>query len=164
MGPALVLKSVLGRHVSLGVFGVVQIVIDVESVSNILLGRFPVHDHLHTLPGALAVAAVVTLLARAPLSWVNGWLRRREDVPRWLRDELLPVTWLSAGLGAGLGGATHVLFDGMMHADARPFAPFVSTNVLLVPGSFEAIHGACAVAGVLGLVLWSLFARRAPGA
>lgn len=161
MGPALVLKAGLGRSMSLGTFGLTQVVIDVESVGNILTGRFPVHDHLHTLPGALAVSAVVTLLARKPLSVVYSWLRKREDVPRWIsKEELVEVSWLSAGMGALLGGVTHVLFDGMMHSDSRPFAPLVAGNPLLVPESFEAIHVGCAIVGVVGYLLWKVrFAR-----
>lgn len=45
----------------------------VESVGNLVLGRYPVHAAWHTVPGALLVAAVVVAPARAvllPLSHV----------------------------------------------------------------------------------------------
>lgn len=154
MGPAMVLKAAFGRSMSLGTFGITQVVIDVESVGNILTGRFPVHDRLHTLPGALLVALGVTVVFRAPLTFIYARLRKRDDVRSWIATELVEVSWLSAGIGAFFGGVTHVLFDGMMHADARPFAPLVPGNPLLIAESFEAIHVACLVLGVLGFVAW----------
>jgi hypothetical protein len=156
MGPAMVLKAAFGRSMSLGTFGVTQVVIDVESVSNILLGRFPVHDRLHTLPGALLVAAGVTVLFRAPLSFVYARLQKREDVASWISHELVGVSWFSAAMGAFLGGVTHVFFDGMMHADARPFAPLVAGNPLLIADGFMAIHIGCAILGALGFLAWIL--------
>ena len=55
LGAALPLKPLAGRRLSLGVFALVQIGIDLESGYNLLLDRWPVHARLHTLPGALAV-------------------------------------------------------------------------------------------------------------
>ncbi len=147
---------------SFGTFTVVQGVIDVESVGNILLGRYPVHAFLHTMPGALAVSAVVALAGPKSLSAIYAWLQRqRSPLLGKLRGELEPVGYVASSIGAVLGGSTHVLFDGMMHADARPFAPWIRSNVLLVPDSFVEIHLACAALGLVGYFLWSTFRRRA---
>lgn len=163
MGPAVLLKAGLGRSMSLGSFGITQVVIDVESVGNILTGRFPVHDRLHTLPGALVVAGVVTLISRAPLAIVYARIRKRPGVSSWLSEELVEPTWLAVAVGAFLGGVSHVILDGMMHSDSRPLSPLVAGNPLLVPNSFEAIHLGCAAVGIVGFIAWrAVLALRKP--
>ena len=58
LGPLMPLKAVVPRHFSLGVFAVVQVVIDLESIWNIVRDNPVVHDRLHTLLGAMLVAAL----------------------------------------------------------------------------------------------------------
>lgn len=166
LGPALVVKAVCPRWISLGVFAVVQVAIDVESVGNLLLGRYPVHAGWHTVPGALLVAAVVVVPARALLAplylRLARALERAGDVPAWVRDELASLSWPSALGGALVGALSHVGLDAIIHADVVPLWPWVPGNPLLVPGSFVATHVACVVAGVLGLALWAVLATRRP--
>src|SRR6185503_16141656 len=77
LGPALVVKAIFRERFSLGVFTLVQGVIDVESIANILLNRWPVHADLHTVLGALAVSAVCAVVGRPLVSWLNRRLPRR---------------------------------------------------------------------------------------
>jgi hypothetical protein len=163
LGPAIVVKAVCPRWISLGVFAAVQIAIDVESVANILLGRYPVHGVAHTVPGSLLVAALVLVPARALLGPLYGRLARVHGVPPWARAELGAVSWTAALGGAVFGALSHVLLDAVIHADQAPLWPWVDGNPWLVPGAFVPMHLACAVAGLAGLVLWPALAARRAG-
>ena len=47
-GPGLLLKAAAPRHVSFTAFVASQVLIDLESLYNILRGAWPVHRELHT--------------------------------------------------------------------------------------------------------------------
>jgi hypothetical protein len=163
LGPALIAKGLSRRHFSLGTFALVQFVLDTEVVWNVLRGRSVVHTNLHTLLGATVIATLATLCWR-PLSWVNQMIARRlarapaRDAPEIA--EFGPVTWTGALMGAGLGVLLHVPLDAMMHGDMKPFAPWSTANPLYIPTSFEWLHLACLIAGVLGYWMWLRRVRR----
>jgi hypothetical protein len=165
-GPALIAKAALRQRFSLGVFALVQGVVDVESVWNILHGYWPAHTRLHTFVGALLVGAVCVPLGRALGTRANAALgrvaRARTDVPACLAAEFQPVTWVGALAGALFGAVSHVLLDGLIHMDMAPLRPWREGNPFLIPESFEFVHLACTVAGVLGGVAWLLAARAQP--
>lgn len=166
LGPALLLKSCGRSRFSLGVFALVQIAIDVESLWNLTTGNMPIHAHLHTLYGALAVSVVCVVPGKYMVSWLKNRLHRAaagraENRPGWLLRELGQVSWTAAGSGALLGGVTHVLLDAMMHPDVTPFAPWWSHNPLVILDSFDWLHGLCVLVGIVGLALWLASARRA---
>jgi hypothetical protein len=164
-GPALVVKALAGRHFSFGAFVATQVIIDIESISNILLRRWPVHAHLHTVVGSLAVAVAVIAVGKWPLSALNRWLRRvtsgRRDSPSRFADAFAPLSWSSLVFGAVFGGLSHIALDAMMHRDMMPLSPWSAANPLLIEGAFSAIHLACAVVGFVGFGMWVLLARRA---
>ncbi len=152
------MKAFLRDRFSLGVFALSQGVIDVESVVNILRGNWPVHAHLHTLPGALAVSAACALVGPSIVNPAYRWLAARGGdgvaLPAWAHGEMRPVGWTASIVGALFGGLSHVALDGMMHPDMAPLAPWTAGNPLLLPHAFLAIHLACAVVGALGLAAW----------
>src|SRR5688572_17263662 len=117
-GPGVVLKAVGGDRFSFGAFALVQVAIDVESGFNMLTGRYPVHDHLHTMPGALIAAALVAVVARPGLPPVLRLLRRMlervEGYPASLLPSAAPAGWTPIVIGALLGGVTHVLLDAVI--------------------------------------------------
>lgn len=137
-GPGLLVKAAAPRAVSLTAFVGANVVVDVESVANLLAGRYPVHAALHTVAAAsaagllvgLAVAAVGRVSGRASAEWARG----------------------PALLGGLLGGASHPLLDGAMHPDIRPFLPFTEANPLLGLVGLDVLHLACVGAGAAGLV------------
>jgi membrane-bound metal-dependent hydrolase YbcI (DUF457 family) len=137
---------------SLTSFVVTTIAIDCESGYNLLLGRYPVHRFLHTLVGATLVALTVAVMLGAIELWMR---RKRATNPDGTRrtDESL------AGIGVGAGAAawSHVLLDGIMHADLRPFAPWSDANPMLDLIPLAALHLGCVGAGVLGALI---FLRR----
>jgi membrane-bound metal-dependent hydrolase YbcI (DUF457 family) len=65
---------------------------------------------------------------------------------------LLATAWFATG--------SHVLLDGVMHRDARPFWPITGSNPLLGVVGVGGLHLACLVVGFFGLVVlalgWSL--------
>ena len=178
-GPGLIFKAVLGRRMSFGAFALANCVIDVESAANLLLGRYPVHDHLHTFAGSLPVAVAVAVVAPRPLSRLNHWVRTRgvdalaqqylgqnraSSVARLARHisldpALQPVTWAAGTAGAFLGAVSHVLLDAVIHADMDPLAPWREENPFLLSGSFVWMHVACAAAGVAALWAWPVLAN-----
>jgi membrane-bound metal-dependent hydrolase YbcI (DUF457 family) len=147
-GPGLLLKAAAPRRVSLTAFVLANVAIDVESVVNLVAGRMPVHATLHTFAVApvlgLALGAVVHAPARAG-RWKN------------------PETALAPALTGGwLGGFTHIVLDGVMHRDIRPFWPFTDANPLLRVVDLPALHLVCVATGALGLAwLAARSARRA---
>jgi hypothetical protein len=158
VGPAIVVKALGPRWFSLGVFTLVQVAIDVESVVNIALGRYPVHAALHTVAGSLAVAAVLVMPARYWLPLVYAWIARVPDLA-WLRSRLAsghPIPWTAAITGAVFGALSHVVLDALMHPDVNALAPWRQGNPMFIPGSFIAIHVGCLLLGVIGAVALGL--------
>jgi hypothetical protein len=157
LGPALLVRAAGRGWFSLGVFALVQGLIDLEPVAHVALGRFPLHGSVHTPPGGLVAALVGALAGKPALSALYGALRprlaARADVPRWLVAELRPITWRAAAGGALTGALSHLVLDALIHHDVRPLWPAVAGNPLLIAGSFGWVHGACAVMGLAGAVL-----------
>lgn len=149
VGPGVLLKAVAPRAVSLTAFIGANVAIDVESVVNLLAGRFPVHATLHTVGVALAVGLGVGV----GIAWVGHWRRWRGA--EWSTAPAL--------LGGALGGVSHSLLDGIMHADIRPFLPLTADNPLYRVVGLDVLHGACVAAGVVGtgVLAWLKWGRAA---
>lgn len=151
-GPGALLHAAAPRHVSFLAFCAANVLIDIESGYNLLRGADRVHAFFHTYVGAtLVIVAVVALHAG-----LSGLARRRR-VPDLFG-------WRSLGrgavaTGAVLGAYSHVLLDSVMHADARPLAPFSGHNPLLGWLSWDSLHGVCVALGVAGVAV--LLLRRA---
>lgn len=149
VGPGVLLKAVAPRAVSLTAFIGANVAIDVESVVNLLTGRFPVHATLHTFGAALGVG----LLVGGLVAWTGRRVRRRS--PEWATGP--------AFLGGALGGLSHPLLDGIMHGDIRPFLPLTADNPLYRVVGLDVLHGACVVASVVGagVLAWRRWGRAA---
>jgi hypothetical protein len=162
-GPALLVKAALRGRFSLGVFALVQAVIDTESVVNLARDAWPIHSFLHTLPGSLAVAVACAAAGRPLCSRLNLYLTRPHEkalaLPAWVTSELRGVTWTGALVGASFGALSHVALDATMHPDMSPFWPWTADNPLLRADPLLAIHLGCTIAGLLGLAAWAALAR-----
>jgi hypothetical protein len=151
-GPGLLGKSLAPRWYSMGTFMAVQVVIDVETLYHIVQRDEVLHDVLHTFIGA----TLVGLAMAAIIVWAVGLVRRFDtgtQLLEWaervgLGGEVSPMGILVGGI---VGGLTHPLFDGLMHADIRPFRPFTDANPLLGLISYRSVHDACDVAGLFGI-------------
>jgi hypothetical protein len=154
-GPGALLAQATRSRVSFLSFCAVNVLIDVESLYNMVTQQPRIHTFLHTYVGATLAAALVVALY-IPARWIAA---RLPDSPvlRWRR---LPLSAVAAG--ASLGAWSHVLFDSVMHADIMPLAPFTQVNVLHLAVSLRTLHVFCIVTGVLGL-LWWLWRNRDKG-
>ena len=144
-GPGAALHALAPRQVSFLAFCAANVVIDVESLYNLMHHRMPVHAFLHTYVGATLV-----WLGLAALFWLALKL---PGVKARTRLGLRQVA-----LGALLGAYSHVLLDSVMHPDIQPLAPFAAGNALQGVISLQALHWAC-LASALFALLW-MGARR----
>lgn len=156
MGPGLLVKAVLQGSFSLMVFGWTQILMDIQPLVVIVTGVGHLHGFSHTLVGATLIGAVAALSGKYAAEFGLRVIREARYLPvRW------PVAWGSAFIGA----YSHVLLDGVMHADVEPFAPWSTANPFLPLASIEALHVFCLVSGALGAILYfvvaALLVRRA---
>ena len=140
-GFGLLFKGAGPRHVSLSAFVASQVLLDLESGYHLWHGNWPVHRVMHTFP----VATLAGLFAGACVALAGRWIR------------LGPETALRPALVGGLlGGVSHPILDGIMHADMHPFAPFSPANPLLDLVGLGALHLGCVIAGALGaLFRWA---------
>ena len=152
-GPGLFIKAVAPRAFSFAAFAAAQVVIDVETLIHIVRHEWPLHRSAHTLLfGSLIGLGTAGLLYLATLA-----IRHR---PIWRLPALTgEVTAQGLLVGGWLGGASHAVLDGLMHADIRPFAPFVDQNPMLGMVDVGVLHASCAVLGLVALI--GLAARRA---
>ncbi len=152
MGAAVLLKPLAPTRFSVLVFGVSQVAIDLEPLVRILRRDEVLHGWTHTLLGALALGAVAAGVAHAPVNWWIALLRRREAPATFTA----PLGWRVAFASAWIGTGTHLLFDGIMHADMMPFAPLTAANPLLGAIGMGSLHLGLLAAGLLGLILLAL--------
>ena len=150
LGPGLAFKALGGHRVSFMVFGGAQVLMDIEPLLGILQDTPVLHGPSHTVAGALVIGS---------LAWLSG-----KPVSALVLDILkiphAPITWRAAFAGAYLGTFSHILLDAVMHADMRPWWPLGAGNPLLHAIGIDALHLACAGAGVLGLGLLAAKAAR----
>lgn len=130
------------RQLSFLAFCAANVLIDVESVWNLLHGHAQVHAFFHTYLGA-------TLAGLATAGLCLMWRRWRLSAP-------LPAAHRrSLTLGALLGAWSHVLLDSVMHADIRPLAPFSESNALFRVIDLPELHLILLGLGVLGgMAVW----------
>lgn len=157
-GPGALLHAVAPRHVSFLSFCAANVLIDFESLYNLLRRRHPVHAFFHTYLGATLVIAAVVLLflglrVFASHSWLPKLFRWRE-----LRSQQVAI-------GAALGAYSHVVLDSVMHRDIQPLSPFSFSNALLGVIPLSTLHLACLVLGALGggliAIRWFVAGREA---
>jgi membrane-bound metal-dependent hydrolase YbcI (DUF457 family) len=142
-GPGAAAHAIAPRYVSFLAFCSTNILIDFESLYNLINGRHPVHAFFHTYFGAsLVIASTVGIFI------FLRWLAKKVWLPDLLRWKELTMTQVVGG--ALLGGYSHVLLDSAMHQDIRPLAPLSDGNVLLSLVSLGALHWACIALGLAG--------------
>jgi membrane-bound metal-dependent hydrolase YbcI (DUF457 family) len=144
-GPAILLKALAPRHVSLLAFALSQVAIDIESGYHLLREEWPVHRLMHTLPVATGAGVAVGTVV---------WLVGRRMAPARRAEIQAEVRALPAYAGGFLGGASHSLLDAIMHADVQPFLPFALSNPLLGVLDLAQLHLFCVVTGVCGVAVF----------
>jgi hypothetical protein len=153
MGPALAVKAFGGPRFSLLVFGLSQIAMDIEPLARLLRGDRIVHGVTHTYVGATAIAGLGVLIFK-PLSELLLRLWNVIFDHHWTRTLRVTdrISWTTAVVTAFLGTWSHIFLDGLMHGDMQPWWPFAEGNSSLGLVSRAMLHGACMLAGFLGVL------------
>jgi membrane-bound metal-dependent hydrolase YbcI (DUF457 family) len=146
-GPGVLFHAAAPRKVSFIAFVAANCITDCESIYNVLRGNYPVHRFLHTFVGATLVAALTIAL----FAFLRR-LARTIEMPNWL--EWQGLTLLSVSVGSLLGSYSHIVLDGVMHADMRPLAPWSDENPFLHLVSLSTLHWLCVGAAVVGGLWW----------
>lgn len=153
-GPGAALHAIAPRHVSFIAFCGANVLIDVEPLTYMLRHEYPLHRFFHTFAGASLVwpaTILVFLLAQRSAEVV--------PIPNIFNWKSLTVS--RVGIGAALGAYTHIVFDGLMHRDMHPLAPFSDENPLLGLVPLAWLHWFCIVAGIMGAAVAGFrYARR----
>ena len=140
-GLGLAAKAVAPRRFSLALFIALQVIIDLESLYNLVKHRYPVHTFLHTFVGATSLAFGSSIIV---FSVIVCWQPKSRYTKRqrfaWLGALALFATW------------SHVILDGIMHQDAEPFWPFTTQNPLLALVRLNVLHLGLVILGVVGLI------------
>jgi hypothetical protein len=159
-GIGLACKGPLARRFSFTIFTATQVAIDLESAYFLFTGQHPVHRFFHTFIGASLVCLVVATLGRPLCEAILRWSVRAlgAERPAWW-DGDASISRSSALLSALVGMLGHVIPDAIMHADARPLAPFSDHNPILALISLGALHIALVALGAIGFG-WMIVAAR----
>ena len=163
-GPGALLASAAPGRISWTVFALANVLIDLEPIGLFLLIGDPAHPWLHTIPGALAVAAMAASMGRKPceafLRWWNSRLSPAQARWLWVRPELSPA---AAWAGALLGTLSHVGLDAFMHGDVRILWPLQEANPLVGRIDLGWLHAACVIAGGAGVAILAIRRRGLRG-
>lgn len=146
-GPGAALAVLARRRVSFVTFCAANVLIDVESLYNLVTGGFPVHAFFHSYIGATLAGIAAVFAVRLARSIARRW--ELSNLFGWF-DE----TNASLVAGALIGAWSHVVLDSVMHADIAPFAPFSAANGLYRIVPVDVLHGFCAASAVLALALF----------
>ena len=131
MGPGLLMKALLQGSFSLMVFGLAQIIMDIQPLVVILTGEGHLHGFSHTYVGATLIGIGSSL---------SGKYASELGLRLIGQVRYLPISWPVAIISAFVGSYSHVLLDSVMHGDVEPFAPFMLNNPLLGFITVEALH------------------------
>ena len=150
MGPGLLLKAGLPGAFSLMVFGWSQILIDLQPLYVLLTGQGVLHGFSHTFLGAVLIA---------PVAAVSGKYLGEMGLRLLRLAHFNPIGWRVALGSAFIGTLSHVLIDGIMHADMRPLTPFADHRFGYGLFSVDTLHLLCLASGVIGAAGWYLHRR-----
>ena len=155
-GPASLVKAVVPGYFSISAFMLVQVVIDIESLYNMIHDRYPVHSYLHSYVGSTIVALLVMVSCALFVSLVlANWNKYHGRSPDSRLNVGSTITWKSAAFGAFIGAYSHVALDSIMHSDIHPYWPFSDLNHLYLVVSVPVLHLVCFVFGAVGFT-WLL--------
>lgn len=130
------------------VFVIAQVVIDVETLVNMIQRAHRLHTFFHTFLGSL-VAALIAVGVGWLVYPFGAWIL--EKLPGKFSDWVRAVRffpaqkpgWVCLGISALVGAWSHVVFDALMHSDITPFAPFTNANPMQDLIGVGELHLAC---------------------
>jgi len=143
LGPGALIKALAGPRFSFMIFGGSQVLMDIEPLLHMLRQDRVLHGPTHTLAGAGLIGLAAAMVGKPMTQFVF----------KVAKADALTLTWGVALTSALAGTFSHILLDGMMHADMSPFWPITDGNALLDVMSVRALHLVCTACGALG-VMW----------
>lgn len=169
MGPGATLKLIGQGHFSLLIFGLAQVLIDLEPLIRMYRDDPIVHGASHTYLGALLVGTLAMLIGKPLFQWlIRDWNETRKPGPLNKLTCREQISWPAAASGAYIGTMSHVVLDSIMHDDIHPWAPLRQANglYLLIPiGWLDLlclVAGVFALMGFIILILWRCFSIEVP--
>lgn len=151
IGPGTFFKLFAGKRMSLVVFGVSQVFMDLEVVGRLVLGFDRLHGFTNTILGATTVLVASVFLGKpiseAALKWWNRNLSAKHQRLLAVDDS---ITRFAAWSGAALGVYSHWFLDALMHGDARPLWPFSDANQFIGWLSIDNNNLVCMALLILG--------------
>lgn len=142
-GPGSLIKSLLRKHFSFSIFIISQIIIDLETLKNILSGSARLHTFFHTFLG-------VTLLI--PLLAIVGKYLFQILASKF--SKVGKVSWSMSFISSAIGFYSHILLDAVMHRDLMPFAPFSTSNPFLGLISVSVLYHFCLLTGFASFIVF----------
>ena len=157
MGAGLIAKAALGKRFSLVSFGLAQILMDIEPGVRMIRDDAVLHWVSHTLWGAVAIGVLAALIS----PWLIKVIVARYNsevahykIANWAYSQSIRPS--AIWLGAFFGTFSHILLDGLIHADMSPFAPLIASNPLLNMVAHDDVYWIMAVCSATGAALWLL--------
>lgn len=152
-GPGALATSLAPNKISWVMFGLANIVIDLEVITYYAITEFPTHGYLHTYVGATVLGVLVAIYGRKTGEWLlcrwNAWLSPSQA--SWLGTD--PRISLKAALwGSLVGTLSHVFLDSIMHGDIHPWWPISEENPMQGVMSVDALQVFCVMTGIWGLL------------
>ena len=145
-GLGLLIKSA-AKKFSFLIFVFSQIIMDLEPLYFMLRQDWPAHRIFHTFIGC-NIAAVISIFLGKPLCELG--LKILNFVCRSHFETR--IEWRAVTISALIGAYSHVLLDGLMHQDMKPFWPFSVENPMLGLVSHSSVHIFC-IAGAVFFIL-----------
>ena len=154
IGPGIFLKSLGGRHISLTVFALSQLTMDLEVLVRMVAGAERWHGFTNTFIGAAVVLVPSVLFGKPACEWILRWWNRHlsPKQAKWL-EVRARISWFAAWTGGALGVFSHVLLDAVMHSDATLWAPFYKANPFVGLLSIGQLNLVCLILFVLGTII-----------
>jgi len=140
-GPGLLLKELRPQFFSFTVFILSQIILDIESLYNILNHNEKIHAYFHTYIGSLVPLVISVLLYVV----CKG---------RFFQKKMRKISLLGIIVTAWIGVWSHVFLDSIMHPDLQPFWPFSSENPVLGLIGIGNLHIICLICFIIGLGIY----------
>lgn len=137
------LSELTARNVSFLLFIIIQVIIDVESVFNIVMGNYPVHHYAHSFAGNIILTIVLSAIFHVAKTWLKSF-----RFFGGLNLRIVIITTL-------IGSLSHTFFDSIMHSDAQPFSPITAINPFLGINSLPFLHDVCVYSALIGFVIFS---------
>ena len=151
IGPGTVFKSCAGKQMSLTVFALSQVLMDIEVIWRLVVNAERLHGFTNTIGGATVVLIPAVLVGRPFCEFFLHWWNK--NISPEQRDLLCvdpSISWTAAWVGGLLGVYSHWFLDAIMHSDARALWPFSPTNPFNSWLSVDSVNTLCIGALAIG--------------